>query len=160
MWRTRSASSLTCCGRRRASSRCLSAALRQVVAAKDIDEARRLHERLPEHLLCGEVNGLPPEGFDYGNSPVGVLAARPGREVGDPGDVERDAQSWRRWRRRRLLLVGCLLNRTAVARGGGRHSPVSGASTSPSSVRPLTVARHSCSRTRSARRRSLTPRCG
>ena len=25
---------------------------------------------LPEALLCGEVGGLPPEGFDYGNSPI------------------------------------------------------------------------------------------
>jgi len=40
-----------------------------VVAAKDTNEARQLHQRLPDHLLCGEEHGLPPEGFDYGNSP-------------------------------------------------------------------------------------------
>src|SRR5438445_5589684 len=41
-----------------------------VVVATDIEEARRLHGVLPDYLLCGEAEGLPPEGFDYGNSPV------------------------------------------------------------------------------------------
>ena len=44
--------------------------VRDVVVAGEIDEARRLHAALPGALLCGEVGGLPPAGFDYGNSPV------------------------------------------------------------------------------------------
>jgi 2-phosphosulfolactate phosphatase len=85
-----------------------------VVAAKDTTEARRLHERLPGHLLCGEEHGLPPEGFDYGNSPsefsrldLGgkpvILATSNGTRI---LAALADAPA---------LLVGCLLNRTAVA---------------------------------------------
>src|SRR5207247_5883456 len=43
---------------------------RPVVAAGNIEEARSLHQRLPSYLLCGERGGLPPVGFDYGNSPA------------------------------------------------------------------------------------------
>jgi 2-phosphosulfolactate phosphatase len=71
-------------------------------------------ERLPDHLLCGEEHGLPPDGFDYGNSPSEfsrldltgkpvILATSNGTRIlaalaGAP-----------------VLLVGCLLNRTPVA---------------------------------------------
>jgi 2-phosphosulfolactate phosphatase len=42
--------------------------------ASTIEQARRL---AAEHdaLLLGEVGGLPPEGFDFGNSPVELAAA-------------------------------------------------------------------------------------
>lgn len=88
----------------------------RVVVAAHVDEARKLHERLPDHLLCGEAGGLPPEGFDYGNSPVEVsrldltgksviLATTNGThalaEVADTAAA---------------VLVGCLLNLTAVTR--------------------------------------------
>jgi 2-phosphosulfolactate phosphatase len=87
----------------------------EVVAAKDIEEARRLKASLPGHLLCGEADGLPPDGFDYGNSPAefsrldlggksAILATSNGTRliagVSSAGAV----------------MVGCLLNRTAVAR--------------------------------------------
>ena len=67
-----------------------------VVVATDIEEARRLHRVLPDYLLCGEAEGLPPEGFDYGNSPV------------EFSRLELAGKS--------AVLAGCLLNRTAVAR--------------------------------------------
>ncbi len=38
---------------------------------KDAYELKRLH---PSHLLVGERKGIPPEGFDYGNSPVEVAS--------------------------------------------------------------------------------------
>ncbi len=42
----------------------------EVVIAPSIDKALRLAQDLgPAYLLCGEVGGLPPAGFDYGNSP-------------------------------------------------------------------------------------------
>ena len=41
-----------------------------VVVAGTVDEARALHARLPGALLCGESGGLPPPGFDHGNSPA------------------------------------------------------------------------------------------
>ena len=87
-----------------------------IAAAADIGEARKLHAALPGYLLCGEEHGLPPEGFDYGNSPVefsrldlagkpAVLATSNGTRVLAALAAESPA-----------VLVGCLLNRTAVAR--------------------------------------------
>jgi 2-phosphosulfolactate phosphatase len=40
-----------------------------------VEAARALRKRLPGHLLCGEQDGLPPPGFDYGNSPAEFAAA-------------------------------------------------------------------------------------
>lgn len=89
---------------------------REVVAAKDVAEARRLHAGLSGYLLCGEAGGLPPEGFDYGNSPVefsrldlagksAVLVTSNGTRVLAALAAEAPA-----------VLVGGLLNRTAVAK--------------------------------------------
>jgi 2-phosphosulfolactate phosphatase len=86
-----------------------------VVAAADIEEARKLRRVLPAYLLCGEASGLPPEGFDYGNSPVefsrlelagrsAILATSNGTRVLAALAAESEA-----------VLVGCLLNRAAVA---------------------------------------------
>jgi 2-phosphosulfolactate phosphatase len=85
-----------------------------VVAAAGIEQARALSRRLPEHILCGEKDGLPPEGFAYGNSPSEfsridfagrsvILATANGTRI---LAALADAPA---------LLVGCLLNRTAVA---------------------------------------------
>lgn len=41
-----------------------------VGVAGTVDDARLLHQDMPGSLLCGEVGGLPPAGFDHGNSPV------------------------------------------------------------------------------------------
>jgi 2-phosphosulfolactate phosphatase len=41
-----------------------------VAVAGTIDDARLLHRDMPDSLLCGESGGLPPSGFDHGNSPV------------------------------------------------------------------------------------------
>ncbi len=87
-----------------------------VVAAADIDEARKLHSSLPGYLLCGEAHGLPPKGFGYGNSPVefsrlelagksAILATSNGTRVLAALAAQSPA-----------VLVGCLLNRAAVAR--------------------------------------------
>jgi 2-phosphosulfolactate phosphatase len=40
-----------------------------------VEEAREIAERHREALLCGEVNGVRPDGFDLGNSPAEVLEA-------------------------------------------------------------------------------------
>ncbi len=87
----------------------------RVLAAPALAGAVALHARLPDHILCGEKDGLPPPGFDYGNSPsefarldLGgrhvILATSNGTRIlaalaGAPA-----------------VLVGCLLNRRAVAR--------------------------------------------
>jgi 2-phosphosulfolactate phosphatase len=42
---------------------------REIYPVGGVDEALQLKARLPNALACGEVGGLPPEGFDFGNSP-------------------------------------------------------------------------------------------
>ncbi len=41
-----------------------------VIIAADKKQAFELKDIFKNHLLCGEVGGLAPKGFDYGNSPV------------------------------------------------------------------------------------------
>ncbi len=78
------------------------------------EAARRLAAALPGSRLCGETNGLPPPGFDFGNSPVEFAAL--------------DTEGWTvvlsttNGTRALALaaqasgtLVGCLRNRAAVA---------------------------------------------
>jgi len=48
--------------------------LSDLVAVDSLQMARDLAER-DDRLLFGEVEGLPPEGFDYGNSPVEASTA-------------------------------------------------------------------------------------
>lgn len=90
--------------------------VREVVAAADVADARRLGELLPGHILCGESGNTPPEGFAYGNSPVEfsrldlagksvILATSNGTRV--MAALAAAAP---------VVLVGSLLNRTAVAR--------------------------------------------
>ena len=87
-----------------------------VIAAAGVDQARALRKRLPGHpLLCGEQGGLPPPGFDYGNSPAEFAAAtfdaRPAilatsngtRILADLAEAP-------------AVLVGALVNREAAAR--------------------------------------------
>ena len=86
------------------------------MAAANVAEARRLGECFPDHLLCGEEGGLPPEGFAYGNSPVEfsradltgkpvILATSNGTRI--LAALAKDAP---------VVMAGCLLNRKAVAR--------------------------------------------
>lgn len=96
-----------------------------VIPAASVEEARALHERLPDHVLCGERGGLPPPGFDYGNSPVEfaslplegravILATSNGTRL-----LDRLAAS-------PAVLVGALLNREAVAQAALRLAPERG----------------------------------
>lgn len=48
-----------------------------LVAVNDIEAAREVARR-DGRLLLGEVHGLPPEGFEYGNSPVEASTVEPG----------------------------------------------------------------------------------
>jgi 2-phosphosulfolactate phosphatase len=86
-----------------------------VIPAADIDEARKLKERFPDHLLCGERGGLPPEGFDYGNSPAefaGVDAAGRGIILATSNGTRVLSQL----ANASAVTVGSLINRTAAAR--------------------------------------------
>lgn len=56
---------------------------RRVLIASSISDAREARARLgPGYLLAGEAGGLPPAGFDLGNSPAQIAAADvAGREI-------------------------------------------------------------------------------
>jgi 2-phosphosulfolactate phosphatase len=43
---------------------------REIRPVSTVDEALRLKAALPDSLACGEVGGIPPAGFDFGNSPT------------------------------------------------------------------------------------------
>lgn len=51
-----------------------------ILAVGEVEQARAARAADPRALLYGERGGLPPEGFDYGNSPREVAAAK-GRRV-------------------------------------------------------------------------------
>jgi len=51
-----------------------------LLVTREVDEARAAKEAWNDALLFGERGGLPPEGFDYGNSPQSGPHAR-GRRV-------------------------------------------------------------------------------
>ena len=88
---------------------------RQVVVAGTIDEARRLKAAMPEALLCGEVGGLPPEGFDHGNSPVEFEGLDlDGRRV--ILATSNGTRALAGLRSARAVFTGSLLNLTACAR--------------------------------------------
>ena len=87
---------------------------RPVIAAGSIDEARSLHQRFPGFMLCGERDGLPPPGFDYGNSPAEFSRL----ELGSKGAILATSNGTRLLAAMAgapAVLVGCLLNQRAVA---------------------------------------------
>ncbi|HXG43041.1 MAG TPA: 2-phosphosulfolactate phosphatase [Dehalococcoidia bacterium] len=86
----------------------------RVLVASSLREARRLRRTFADHLLAGERGGLPPPGFDLGNSPWQALAA----DLRGRGLVLTTSNGTRLLRRLAhlpVVLVGCLLNRRAVA---------------------------------------------
>lgn len=50
----------------------------EIIAVQEVEDAFRARERYPDALLAGERGGLPPEGFDLGNSPrlIGDVSGR------------------------------------------------------------------------------------
>ena len=42
----------------------------RILPVSGVEEALTLKRQFPHALACGEVGGLPPEGFDFGNSPT------------------------------------------------------------------------------------------
>jgi 2-phosphosulfolactate phosphatase len=45
----------------------------EIILAASVREALTLHEQFPGSLTIGEIDGLPIEGFDFGNSPSALL---------------------------------------------------------------------------------------
>ena len=53
----------------------LAAGAKAVYPVASVSQARLMKEGLPDALLCGERNGIPPSGFDLGNSPADFAVA-------------------------------------------------------------------------------------
>lgn len=93
----------------------LHAGASEVWATKEIDDARRLAGGLDGALLAGERGGLPPEGFDMGNSPLEIQPAKVhGRPVvitttNGTAAIERAAAA-------EVLVTAAFVNVSAVAR--------------------------------------------
>jgi 2-phosphosulfolactate phosphatase len=54
----------------------LTAGANTVHPVESVAQARMMKADLPDALLCGERNGMPPSGFDLGNSPADFAVAR------------------------------------------------------------------------------------
>ena len=50
----------------------LAAGARQILLTGTVEEALALQAHFPAALVMGDVNGLRPEGFDFGNSPAAL----------------------------------------------------------------------------------------
>ena len=46
---------------------------KEIRLVSEVDEALDLKDKTPNSKAMGEVGGLPPEGFDFGNSPTRIL---------------------------------------------------------------------------------------
>ena len=91
----------------------LEAGATEVLAVREVEEAFAARADWPDALLYGERGGLPPAGFDYGNSPTeGVFAA--GRRVifTTTTGAGRLVQAWGAG----AVLMGAPTNATAAAR--------------------------------------------
>ncbi len=87
----------------------------RLVVTSSLREARRLRRAFVDYLLAGERGGLPPRDFDLGNSPPQLLSA----DLQGRGLILTTSNGTRllhRLARLPVVLVGCLLNRRAVAR--------------------------------------------
>lgn len=45
----------------------------KIILTSEVNEALSLKSQIPNSKAMGEVGGLPPEGFDFGNSPTQIL---------------------------------------------------------------------------------------
>jgi 2-phosphosulfolactate phosphatase len=91
----------------------------EVVIAPSVDAARRYRRSHPDVLAAGEQGGRAPEGFDFGNSPAAFARADlAGRRI--VFATTNGTRAMHAAAGAPVILVGCLRNRTAVAREGVR----------------------------------------
>jgi 2-phosphosulfolactate phosphatase len=87
----------------------------EVIVAPTVEAARRFGRAHPGVLTAGEEGGRAPRGFDFGNSPVAFSrAAVAGRQV--ILATTNGTRAMHLARDGAVTLVGCLRNRSAVAR--------------------------------------------
>ena len=46
-----------------------------ITLVSTVEGATQLRDQIPDGLIMGEVMGLPPDGFDFGNSPSALVGA-------------------------------------------------------------------------------------
>jgi 2-phosphosulfolactate phosphatase len=51
------------------------AGAQEIIPVATVEDAFALRDHFPGSLVMGEVGGQPPEGFDFGNSPVAIAKA-------------------------------------------------------------------------------------
>lgn len=97
----------------------LDAGATELTVVRKIDEAFAAKAAMPRALLFGERGGLPPEGFDFGNSPRTVAAAR-GRQVifTTTTGAQRMVDAWGAT----AVYMGTTVNAVAVAGAAQRHN--------------------------------------
>jgi len=96
----------------------LDAGAEELLVVRTVEDAFAARARYPDALLYGERGGLPPDGFDYGNSPLEVSAAA-GRRVifTTTTGAGRLVAAWGA----AAVYLGTALNATAAARAAFRH---------------------------------------
>ncbi|HRI88362.1 MAG TPA: 2-phosphosulfolactate phosphatase [Candidatus Hydrogenedentes bacterium] len=96
----------------------LNAGATEILAVREVEEAFSLAGAYPDALLAGERGGLPPRGFDLGNSPRSVSKVN-GRRVifTTTTGAGRLVQSWGA----HAVYMGSTVNATAVARAAASH---------------------------------------
>ena len=86
-----------------------------VTAVESVSRARSLKSRNPDSILAGERGGLPPRGFELGNSPLDFSA----KKVSGKGIIittSSGTQAIQNASEARVVLLGSFLNLTAVAK--------------------------------------------
>lgn len=96
----------------------LEAGATELLVVQAVEDAHAAKQRMPNALLFGERGGLPPEGFDYGNSPREAAAAA-GRRVifTTTTGAGRLISCWGA----KAVYMGCPLNAAAVAHAAAAH---------------------------------------
>ena len=98
------------------------AGARDIVLIGTLEEALALRERFPGALVMGEVGGLQPPGFDFGNSPTDLV----GRDLGGRRMIQRTSagtQGVVRSLRADTLLASSFVVAGATARFIRRQAP-------------------------------------
>lgn len=96
----------------------LDAGATELLVVRTVEEAFAARQRFPDALLYGERGGLPPEGFDYGNSPREAAPAR-GKQVifTTTTGAGRLVAAWGS----EAVYFGSTVNASAVVRAAARH---------------------------------------
>lgn len=96
----------------------LHAGATEVLAVREVNEAFTLKELFPDALLAGERGGLPPQGFDLGNSPREVSVVK-GKSVifSTTTGAGRLVQCWGA----HAVYMGSTVNASSVAKAAAQH---------------------------------------